>query len=126
MIVLIVGVVAGIFCVILLVIWTYKNARKMCSCIKPNLNGINEGLERSCRERSRQRNDARVTNIELTPISFNETTFPMNSAHSTPNTNQEPPKYEDIECHPIVKPYPISANSYEEGQPPKYEDILDT
>ena len=124
MIVLIVGVVAGIFCVILLVIWTYKNARKMCSCIKPNLNGINEDLEESCHERSRQRNDARVTNIELTPISFNETTFPMNSPHSTPNTNQEPPKYEDIECHPIVNLYPISANSYEEGQPPKYEDNI--
>ena len=96
----------------------------MCSCIKSNQNSINEDLEGSCHEGSRQRNDARVTNIELTPISSNETTFPMNSSHLTPNTNQEhlPPKYEDIECHPIVNSHPISANSYEEGQPPKYED----
>ena len=127
-IVFIVGVVAGIFCVVLLVVWAYTNARKMCSCIKSNPNNENEDVEGSCHERSRQGNDARVTNIELTPISSSENTVPMNLSHLTPNTNQEhlPPKYEDIESHPIVKPYPISSNSYEDGQPPKYEDILNT
>lgn len=100
----------------------------MCPCIKVNQNSGNEDIEVSCHEISCQGNDARVTNIELSPISSNENTFPTTSSHLTPNTNQEhlPPKYEDIESHPIVKPYPISANSYEEGQPPKYEDILNT
>ena len=98
----------------------------MCSCIKSNPNNKNADVEGSCHKRSRQGNNTRVTNVELTPISSSENTVSINSSHLTPNINQEhlPPKYEDMECHPIVKPYPVSANSFEDGQPPKYEDIL--
>ena len=111
----------------LLVVWAYSNARKLWSCFKSDRNIRRVDVEESTQERSRQSNSTCNTNLELTPISSNETISPDHSFHITQqSTNQEqlPPKYEDIESHPIVKPYPLSARSLEEGQPPKYDDIL--
>ena len=47
-------------------------------------------------------------------------------SNAIPNTNQQPlpPKYEDIESHPIVEPYPLRTNNLDGGNPPKYEDVV--
>ena len=77
-------------------------------------------------EGSRTSNISSATNIELTPIPLREDTYannPFNSIHST-NLQPLPPKYEDIESHPIVEPYPLGTNNLDGGNPPKYEDVV--
>jgi len=125
-IVFIVGVIAGVFCVLLLVVWAYTNARKIWTCIKKDRNNQVENAEGSNQERSRTSNISSATNIELTQIPLSEENCMNNVFNAIPNTNQQPlpPKYEDIESHPIVEPYPLRTNNLDGGNPPKYEDVV--
>ena len=125
-IVFIVGTVAGIFCVFLLLLWAYTNAKKLWTCIRPDRNDQQENVGNINIERSHATNSCSVTNVELPEIPFSENSGMSYSSNPSQNTNLEslPPKYEDIQSHLIVEPYPLSTSVLEDGNPPKYEDII--
>ena len=109
-------------------LWAYQNTRKFFRRSSPGDNNSGNGTAEAGRTRLYNHGGASNFNnleppSEMSQIRTSETTT---LSPGTPITEegQLPPKYEDIESHPIVTPHPLSVSYADDTLPPKYEDIL--
>ena len=108
-------------------LWAYQNTRKFFRRSTPNrnnsVNGNDEAPRNTHCNHTINNNIAEESN-EVSQIITSET-MTLSPGTEINEEEQLPPKYEDIESHPIVAPHPLSVNYAEDTLPPKYEDILE-
>ena len=108
-------------------LWAYQNTRKFFRRSSPGDNNSGNGTAEAGRNRLYNYGASNFNNPEPpSEMSQIQTTETTTLSPGTPITEegQLPPKYEDIESHPIVVPHPLSVSYADDTLPPKYEDIL--
>ena len=108
-------------------LWAYQNTRKFFRRTSPGDNNHGNGTVDPSRRRHCNHGASNVYNseppLELSEIRPSETSI-LSPGTQINEEGQLPPKYEDIESHPIVTPHRLSVNYADDTLPPKYEDIL--
>ena len=124
-IIIAIGTVVGLFCLFLLFIWCYNNRRSRCRNSSPENRQIDNAMEEYGASSTQRQTSRSSRRSEVSPISLGEVTTStlLTERNSLQEEDQLPPKYEDIENHPIVTQHSLSHTDTDTVPPPKYEDI---
>ena len=108
-----------------MIIWIYNNRKKRDRNSSPentNLADLGEESGTNLLNRPNTNSDSRLEGTAMSQSEARSSTSPI-ERDALEEESQLPPKYEDIENHPIVTQHSISITDTE-NPPPKYEDIL--
>ena len=113
----------ALFCIFLLFIWCYNNKRNRSRNNSPENSHLADLGGDTSTNLIAQQNSGSNTRPEASQTSQGEATTSLTEREPLQEEDQLPPKYEDIENHPIVTQHSLNSTDTDTVPPPKYEDI---
>ena len=114
----------ALFCIFLLFIWCYNNKRNRSRNNSPENSHLADLGGETSTNLIAQQNSGSNTRPEASQTSQGEATTSPTEREPLQEEDQLPPKYEDIENHPIVTQHSLNSTDTDTVPPPKYEDIV--